>query len=559
MCGTDFVTHVSTSDAFYDNTCYDLCGVMTYYEGTCGCPHNCYNEYGQGICGSDSVCRCQPDWGGEDCSQPVNTNICSLHGKLISPTDEISIFPFDYCLCDEGYTGIDCSSPELDIGNLPWGYVFGEGDGEERKPYYDDEFGDDHPVWNVSVLATVRVELKEADYLYLLSPDNLYTEDYVPAVIHFDNGHVQQSLADVGFRVKGQGGRVDQKKGWSVKFNKFLSEQRLLDIKKLNFKGCSEDDSFVKIQFASDLYRAAGVPTQRSSYALLYINGVFAGLYFMHEDIASDFVSSRFPGEGDGNLMQLYYNVHLGYYGADDNYYRDKVYVNDLDYPMHYYKQAEGNDDWTDFISWLSFFNSSFTSEAQFSSGVGHVVDLPTLFRLMSVEAFLLASDNLASGNNIYVYHQTAPPSRSEQMCIFTYDYESVFTFNWDTLEPEEEPDILQFFLTLDQKQEADYDNTNPLLNRLLALPQFRDSYVDTVETVLAAVFGSKSAQPPQDRFAALFQFVLPWATRDKLWQLSYGISVERFVHAAQVSIAQLPLRYQNVTAQIERHRSSHH
>jgi spore coat protein CotH len=89
-------------------------------------------------------------------------------------------------------------------------------------------------------------------------------------------------------------------------------------------------DNCELFRVATDLYRAVGVPAQRSSYALLFVNSVFMGLYFMHEDISDDFVDSRFKGDGSGNLMQLYYNVHLGFYGSDDTYYREKAHVNSL-------------------------------------------------------------------------------------------------------------------------------------------------------------------------------------------------------------------------------------
>ena len=539
MCGTDGVTHSTHSDAFYDNDCYDLCGIMTYYEGPCNCPHNCYNELNQGSCVGGSSCECMPGWGGDDCSLPVKGNTCSLHGKVVTVDDKDSVFPFEYCLCDEGFTGTDCSSAILTIGNTPWGNIF------DVKTYYDDDYEDAHPVWNISVLATVRIEIAEEDYLYLLDPEYLYTEDYRPASIYFDNGHVQESYESVGLRVKGQGGRMDQKKGWAVKFNKFVSGQKLLDIEKLNFKGCSEDDSFMKIQLATDMFKAMGMPSQRSSYALVYINNIFVGLYFMHEDISDHFVESRFAGDGSGNLMQLYYNVHLGYYGPDDAYYRDKAYVNSLGYAMHYYSQECGNDDWTDFISWLEFIN--VTSDNEFMDKVDKYVDTDTLLRLMAVESFLLASDNLASGNNIYIYHQTKDDVE-DQMCLFTYDFESVFSFTSDTNEPKQDPNIFTFFLTLDDS----YDDTNPLLYRLLLSDKYRDLYVQYMDTFLTSLFGTKSPQQPAERFAALFQFVLPWAARDKLWQLSYGITVERFVLVAEQTIANLPLRYQNVSAQLD-------
>ena len=69
---------------------------------------------------------------------------------------------------------------------------------------------------------------------------------------------------------------------------------------------------------------------QRSGYGLLYINGVYMGLYLLQEDIGSDFLDTRFHGDGSGNLMQLYYNVHLGYFGSDDTYYKERSRVGDL-------------------------------------------------------------------------------------------------------------------------------------------------------------------------------------------------------------------------------------
>lgn len=537
MCGTDYQTHVTHSDAFYDNTCYDLCGIMTQYEGICGCPHDCYSEVGHGIC-SDNLCACSSDWSGYDCSLPSDSNKCSLHGKAIEPADKDSEFPFVYCVCDEGFTGSDCSSPEIDVGTMPWSNIYDE------KIYYDDEYGDNHPVWNISVFATVRVNIKESDYINLLLPENLYNESYASATIHFDNGHVKETIDNVGFRVKGQGGRMDQKKGWAMKFNKFVSGQKLLDIKKMGFKGCSEKDSFVKIQVATDLYRAMSVPAQRSSYALLYINEIFAGLYFMHEDISDDFTASRYAGNGEGNLMQLYFNVHFAYFGTDDTYYRDKVYVNDLGYPMHYYDQTDGNDNWYDFTEWLQFFNTS--TDAEFVDQIETFVDIPSLFRSLATEAFLLSSDDIASGNNIYVYHQVSD-GKEQQMSIFTYDFEDVFNFDPITQEPLQNPDIFEFF----GPERDKYEEINPLTTRLFAIEKYRSLYVDTMETLVEAVCGSASKQQVSSRFASIFQFVLPWVARDKLWQLSYGITVEEFVVAAESSIAHFPLRYQNVTAQI--------
>jgi spore coat protein CotH len=123
---------------------------------------------------------------------------------------------------------------------------------------------------------------------------------------------------------------MDQKKGWVLHFNEFVSGQKLFDIKKLGLKaGSTNDDTFLKIKLYVDMNRAVEAPTYRGSYALLYINNQFIGLYFMHEDIAPDFMDGRIHDDtGDGNLMKLYYNVHLQYFGPELEYYYTKNVTN---------------------------------------------------------------------------------------------------------------------------------------------------------------------------------------------------------------------------------------
>jgi hypothetical protein len=153
MCGTDMVTHHTYFDALCStSSCYkDQCSVMTYYPGPCGCPNNCFEASKQGQCSGDGMCVCEKGWTGKDCSLVAYENLCSYHGKLIPRGSEDSEFEFDYCLCDDGFTGIDCSSPVFSSGTLPWGNVF---DGEEYTK--EDKYGDDHPVWNTSLIATIR-------------------------------------------------------------------------------------------------------------------------------------------------------------------------------------------------------------------------------------------------------------------------------------------------------------------------------------------------------------------------------------------------------------------
>ena len=117
---------------------------------------------------------------------------------------------------------------------------------------------------------------------------------------------------------------------------------------------------------------------------------------------------------------------------------------------MHFYDQTDGNDDWADFIDFLSLITSA--SDAEFSNNMEKRMDAIHLLKSMVTVSFLLSSDNIAGGNNMYFYHQTEE-SVKDQLPLFTYDFESVFVFIFDksTNETKQNPDIFSFFLKLDR------------------------------------------------------------------------------------------------------------
>ncbi len=549
LCGTDYQTHHTTTEALDTDYCYAVCGVMSQYQGSCGCPNDCMSALKQGSCSSSSnLCDCAAGWQGQDCSLPAVGNKCSLHGELIVGGSKGSAFSFDYCQCDEGWTGVDCSSAILRVGALPWGELF-----PESGPAYSsgDQYKDDHPIWNLSQLATIRMELDEKDYVNLLLPENLYNESYASANMHFDNGQVRQSLYNVGFRIKGAYSRMDQKKGWALKFNEFVSGQKFFDMKKIAMKaGSVDDDTLLKTKLFADFVRAVGVPTQRSSYALLYINNKYAGIYYLHEDIGPEFMKSRLSNDdGKGNLMKYFWNVHFAYFGPDVTYYQTKAHVNELGVPMYYYEQSDGNGDWTDIMDFQYYLNTT-TNISVFDATIDDHLDMSTLIRAMIVESFMVGSDNSASGANFYTYHRSGSSTSKDQWVLFDADFDECFAFDPVTHEPTEaDPDLISFF----SYHSSDFDDNCPFYDMMLSTgSKYRKQYLEYYKSFVTAVFGSQSKQQPSDRYAAMMQFILPWIKRDQLWQMSFGITTQDFVLDAERTIANLPGRYQDVMKQLD-------
>jgi spore coat protein CotH len=346
-------------------------------------------------------------------------------------------------------------------------------------------------------------------------------------------------MSNVGFRVKGATSRLLNKKGWYIKFNEFNESGRSwYQMKKLGFKaGSRNDDTLLKSMLYTDFSRALGVAVQRASYSLLYINDIYAGVYFMHEDINPDFMTRRFDGDnGSGNNMKLFYDVNLQYYGSDLSYYKTVNYTNQLKVPLFWYEQSDGDGNWTDFIDWLQFINLS--SDATFAKEIEQRVGVTLLLRQMMVESFMLASDNLASGANYYTYHRTSAPTA--QWEVIEFDFDECFDFN-----DGKNQNIFQFF------SDKSTSELNPMVNRILNIPSFNETFKVEYSEFLGAVFGSTSQQQPTFRYSGYLQFILPWVVKDKLWQVALGMTPSDFILDAENSISHLDLRYQEVAMQL--------
>jgi hypothetical protein len=552
FCGIDGKTYIAFYDAVQTGHCYIAsCLVTPLYQGVCGCPNECNELFGRGMCSSNG-CECVAGWGGQDCSLPVKGNPCSFHGKLIETSDKDSKFPFDYCDCDSGWTGTDCSTEKLDIGNAPWGTVF-----EDVQVYSkEDEYGDDHPIFNIEKLPTIRMEVSDKNFSWLIAPENLYSGQYVSTTFHWDNGKDQLTLKDVGMKIKGQSSIEALKKGFSVKFNEFVSGQKLYDMKKLGLKpGFDPDDVFVKNLLYYDLMRASGGPAQRESLALLYVNDFFYGLTILAEDIDELFVQRRFPAgdDGAGSFFKMHSRVSLSYFGDNVSYYQAQAKPTDMNTSLPYYDPvADTPEAWADLVDFLRYFNETATGAA-FEEEAENYLDLAALLRNMPVEALLLGSDNFASRNNYYLYHYHPTSSSSGKQNtwrIFYYDFDDSMSFcPSSSLIPCEEGDVFRFF---DQEQyRGDLSHFNPVLAGILASPRLTDQYAENLLRLLDEVFGSDSKQQPRYRCSRLGDFVSAWVAHDRLWQISNGVTAETFSLELAYTLQHLDWRAQDVRQQL--------
>jgi hypothetical protein len=188
-------------------------------------------------------------------------------------------------------------------------------------------------VFNESKIGRYDFTLTNADSLSM--EKNALKEDYVPADFSYNGEH----FGKVGLRYKGSsyslpncfgtdGTRQDKaectKISLKVKFDEITDSLRFFKMKKLNLHSEAIDPSKMHDILSYELFREMGITAPRCSFAEVFLNGVFQGIYCAVEDIDGRFTDSRWPDDGDGNLYKEKWPV-----SESPNYYKSGLVTND--------------------------------------------------------------------------------------------------------------------------------------------------------------------------------------------------------------------------------------
>ena len=89
--------------------------------------------------------------------------------------------------------------------------------------------------------------------------------------VHFDS---------IGVRFKGNSSYYSYpgvKKSFKLDIDEYVAGQEIYGLDKLNLNNCFMDPSFVRERCCYELCQAVGLPTERTNFAALYINGTYWG------------------------------------------------------------------------------------------------------------------------------------------------------------------------------------------------------------------------------------------------------------------------------------------
>ena len=227
-----------------------------------------------------------------------------------------------------------------------------------------------------------------------------YREDFfVPADFEWRGIRVR----NVGVRVRGLATRSAVKPGLLVDFDRFTDGQTVLGLSALVLDNALRDASLVRERISMAFIKRMGQPAPRESFARVYINGAYEGLYALVEAVDGNFLA-RELGDGLGYLFE--HKFVGGFYGEflGDDY---------APYKSRFAAQTHKlESDYTLYAPIRELFREvNQDIDVLWRERVGWYVDLTQVITHVAIETFLAEFDGFLGGSgmaNFYLYRPVA-------------------------------------------------------------------------------------------------------------------------------------------------------
>lgn len=200
----------------------------------------------------------------------------------------------------------------------------------------------------------------------------------------------------IGVRLKGNSSYSlypGDKKPFKLKFNEYVSGQKIDGLKKLTLNNGLNDPTMLREKLILDYSRKHNVAAPRASYAKVYLNNVYWGLYSVVEQVDKTFLGNYFTENG-GNLFK---GDPLGRFKWEGNI--DSNYYDNLEL-----KTNETTNNWSDIVKFIDYINN--TPSSNFEDSLNAVFNTSEFLRNNALNLLFVSLDSYVGiGHNYYVYH----------------------------------------------------------------------------------------------------------------------------------------------------------
>lgn len=319
-------------------------------------------------------------------------------------------------------------------------------------------------------------------------------------------------LKNVGVRYKGNGtymqSQNDLKRSLKIDLNDHMKGRKLGGTTKLNLHSCVTDASYMNEVLAHRLFRDAGVPASRYSFAEVYLtvpglhDRTYVGLYSLVENVDGNFTRDYF-GTQKGVVFKPVAGRLMEYISED---WSDYAQSYDPKMPV-----LEEDARWIiDFCKLVSE-----ADEETFNAQVGNYLDLDEFARFMAITTWISTIDSILQMNqNFLVYLH--PKTRKLQFLPWDLDHAFGQFGMGGTQESRENLSI-----------QHPWSGQKKFLERVYNVPEFKKLYLSYVKSFNESICKPERLSGQVDELAAVIRASVAKESEMKLTRFDQAVAGE--------------------------------
>ena len=332
--------------------------------------------------------------------------------------------------------------------------------------------------------------------------------NYVHADLEIDG----QSFRDVGVRYKGNGtfmqSRDSLNRSFKMHLNEFVKGRKLAGVSTLNLHNNITDASWMNEPLAHRLFRDAGVPAPRTTYARVFVTVTgnyerrYLGLYSVVENLDKSFAGARF-GTKRGAIFKPVTRSLFEYRGDDWAKYEQT-------YDPKTSLTPEQKQRVLDFARLVSQ-----ADDAAFDARLGEFLDLDEFARFLAVTVWTSSLDSLLTlGQNYLVYLHPG----TQRFSFWPWDLDHAFG---------------QFPLigTREQREQLSlqkpWQGENRFLERVFKVDAFKKLYLAKLGEFGKTIFTPERLQRQVDELAPVLRPAVQEESTEKLTRFDKVVAGE--------------------------------
>ncbi len=336
---------------------------------------------------------------------------------------------------------------------------------------------DGDTIFGSSNIHVINFTITQPNYWDTLT--NYFTIDkYMMCTVTFDG----YSLDSIGLKFKGNSSYNNSsiKKSFKVGLDEFVVGQDIEDINKFNLNNGFKDPTFLREKVMLDFCNLYSMPAPRCTYAKVYINNAYWGLYMLIEETNKDFLDDRF-NDKKGNLFKGDPFGDLRWYGNLESSY----------YSRYELKTNETQNDWSDLVTLIDKINNT-PAASYYDTLTKYMHTNSYIYQWATGILFVQLDSYMGSGHNYFIYHD----STTYKWEWITWDVNEAFgNFN-QGMTPTQLKNLTAFYLP------ANPPGGRPLNQKMIADPTFKQELADRLCDLLTFNFSHWALYPRIDSLA---------------------------------------------------------